>query len=122
MCDKIVSDVCLMNTMLGRKAVLGVEGEAIWDRDTVCVCVCTRACAIPSSHTLSQSCQLLQPCYLSPVSLRFVLSSWKRFLFVFFLQIEVSWHSSSKAVKLVASWKFGSKSKTKADLNISLGY
>lgn len=45
MCDKIVSDVCLMNTMLGRKAVLGVEGEAIWDRDTVCVCVCTRACA-----------------------------------------------------------------------------
>ena len=51
MCDKIVSDVCLMNTMLGRKAVLGVEGEAIWDRDTVCVCVyvCVRNSII--SHT-----------------------------------------------------------------------
>ena len=87
---------------------------------TPCVCVC----AITSSHTLSQSCQLLQPCYLDAVNLRFVLSSWKRSPFVFFLQIgEASWQSSSKAVKkLVASWKFGSQSRTRADLNISLGY
>ena len=87
------------------------------------VCVCARTHTIPSSHTLSQSCQLFQPCYLNPVNLRFVLSSWKRSPFVFFLQIgEASWQSSSKAVKLVASWKFGSKLQTKADLNISLGY
>lgn len=90
---------------------------------TLWLCVHTHTHTIPSSHTLSQSCQLLQPCYLDPVNLRFVLSSWKRSPFVFFLRIgEDSWQSSSKAVKLVASWKFGSKLQTKADLSISLGY
>lgn len=43
--------------------------------------------------------------------------------FVFFLQIgEVAWQSSSKAVKSVASWKFGIEFRTRTDLNIRLAY
>lgn len=104
--------------------MLGKEGQttvfSVMDSGgsgSVCVCASSQA------HTVYQSCQLLLPFYLDPVNLRFVLSSWKRAPFVFFPQIgEVSWQSPSKAVKTVASWKFGSKLSTRADLNISFSY
>lgn len=104
--------------MLKRKGKhLGIGLEGPWGHEAMCLYVQIY------NLTVSQSCQLLLPFYLVPVHSKFVLSSWKRSPFVFFLQIgEISWQISSKAVKSVASWKFGSELRTKADLNISLGY